>query len=176
MAEQLRVAESDCSSCSSVETALDSNQRRRFLKVMGGSVAALVTLPAASVLAQAKGVKLSLGTDALKPLRKVGGAVVADIPSHKLKLLLIRDSETSVRAVQPMCTHKKSRLAYNVKVCKIECTETGPNHNSVFNLDGVALSGAALKKQKSEGKGNLQTYKTKLVKEGDAESLLIKLG
>lgn len=163
----------DVHACSAV---LPSSARRRLLTVMGVCAGGIVVLPASQVFARGKGVKLSLALEALRPLRRVGGSVVADIPSHGLRVLLVREAESTIRALQPLCSHEKNALVYDAKARVLRCTEQGKSHDSNFSLQGKALSGAALRLEAKKRRGNLRTYPTKVVKRDGQTFVLIKLG
>jgi Rieske Fe-S protein len=107
--------------------------------------------------ASAKTVALPLS---LAPeLEKVGGWEVLEIKGKKV--LLIRDTSTTVRATQPLCTHKMTRLTYNIKDRIIVC----PEHGSRFSLAGEVRKGPA--------EAPLRVYRTKL--DLEKKRLLIKL-
>lgn len=94
-----------------------------------------------------------------EPLRQVGGSV-------KLKLadtdvIFVRDTEATVRAINPECTHKKCLVDYKEETGKLHCR----CHKSAYDLDGTVRGGPAPKP--------LTTYRTKLDL-GD-DRVLIKL-
>lgn len=114
--------------------------RRSFLNLLSAAVAALIMLPAARVRAK----KLALPLAKVDKLKKVGGSFHAKIKGHEV--LLIRDTEKTVRAINPACTHQKCTVAYNAETKHLHC----PCHKSAYTLDGVVLEGPAPKP--------LQTY------------------
>jgi nitrite reductase/ring-hydroxylating ferredoxin subunit len=105
--------------------------RRGFLGLLAGA-AGLLLLPG-----RALAKKLAVKLETLPALKKVGGFVVAKIKGREL--LLIRDSDGSVRALTPHCTHKRHPLVYNPKTRTVECH----GHGSRFSLDGKAVKGPA---------------------------------
>ena len=54
-------------------------------------------------------------------------------------ILFIRDTETTVRALDPTCTHKGCIVAFNKAANRIEC----PCHHSAFDMEGRVLAGPA---------------------------------
>jgi Rieske Fe-S protein len=59
--------------------------------------------------------------------------------------LFVRDSETSIRALDPVCTHLGCIVAYNNQAKSIDC----PCHGSKFDLDGKVVHGPAAKPLKT---------------------------
>jgi cytochrome b6-f complex iron-sulfur subunit len=74
-----------------------------------------------------------------KDLKKVGGSVTLSVKDRGV--LLVRDSEDTVRAFHPACTHRQTRLKYDHKNRRLNC----PAHGSRFGLDGSVLRGPAKK-------------------------------
>ncbi len=83
-----------------------------------------------------------------KDLKKVGGSVTLKVKDRRV--LLVRDSEDTVRAFQPACTHRQTHVKYDHKNGRLNC----PAHGSRFGLDGSVLRGPA--------KDPLETYHAKL--------------
>ena len=110
--------------------------RRSFLKML--SAAAVVILVPYSWV-RAKAAKVAFRLEKVPKLNTVDGWAVLKIKGRQI--LFIRDSETSVRALDSVCTHKKCTVAFNPETHKIEC----PCHGSKFSLDGEVLSGPAKK-------------------------------
>ena len=100
----------------------------------------------APLKARARSVALPLKK--LPALKEIGGSILLKIRGNPL--LLIRDDEDSVRALNPTCTHEKCNVRYlpkkNILGCKC--------HKSQFDLDGTNLSGPAPRP--------LTTYRAKL--------------
>lgn len=117
--------------------------RRRFLATLTGALAFLA-LPWRR--AQAKKVGLQLGQVA--PLAHVGGQATVTVKGREL--LLIRDTQQSVKAINPMCTHKACKVFYKAKSNDLACK----CHKSSFTLGGKVLGGPAPRP--------LQTYPAKL--------------
>jgi cytochrome b6-f complex iron-sulfur subunit len=107
--------------------------RRAFLSILSLAAGALVTLP--SLVARAK--KLALPLTKVPALEKVDGAVTLNIKGRTV--LFVRDGETSVRAIDPTCTHKQCTVVYQPAQKGFEC----PCHQSRFSADGKVLSGPA---------------------------------
>jgi Rieske Fe-S protein len=123
--------------------------RRPFLLGSGLSLGALLALP--SVAARAAGSKVAIPLAKLEMLKSVGGSISIKV-KDKL-LLLVRDSASSVRAFNPICTHRQCVVAFNAGDNKIKC----PCHGSQFDLDGHVLHGPASRA--------LETYPAELVNE-----------
>lgn len=130
-----------------------STGRRRVLKALSLSAFAAILLP----WRQAEAKKVALSLAQVAPLKKVGGSALVTVKGQEL--LLIRDSETTVHAVDPMCTHKKCKVFYRPKDNDIGCK----CHKSRFTLEGDPVSGPAPKP--------LASFRTKL--KGD--KIIIKL-
>jgi Rieske Fe-S protein len=73
----------------------------------------------------------------LKPLHTVGGSIAIKVKG--LKLLLIRDAEDSVIALDPTCTHEQCDVRHKSGDTHIRCK----CHKSRFDLDGTNISGPA---------------------------------
>ncbi|HJX62462.1 MAG TPA: Rieske (2Fe-2S) protein [Polyangia bacterium] len=123
--------------------------RRPFLLGSGLSLGALLALP--SVAARAAGSKVAIPLAKLEMLKSVGGSISIKV-KDKL-LLLVRDSASSVRAFNPICTHRQCVVAFNAGDNKIKC----PCHGSQFDLDGHVLHGPASRA--------LETYPAELANE-----------
>jgi nitrite reductase/ring-hydroxylating ferredoxin subunit len=108
-------------------------ERRRFLRFLGLAVVGAITLPYR--WAQAKKVGLKLAQVPL--IGKVGGSTLVTIKGRDL--LLIRDSDKGIFAINPECTHKKCQVAYKAAQRGLACK----CHKSAFKLDGTVLSGPA---------------------------------
>jgi cytochrome b6-f complex iron-sulfur subunit len=120
-------------------------KRRDVLKRILASPAALVAA-APRLLRAAK--KYAIGLDKAAKLKTVGGATVLKIADHKI--LFIRDSEETVRAINATCTHRKCVVEYKSSEKKVVC----PCHGSKFDIQGRVLAGPAEKP--------LQTYESTL--------------
>jgi len=107
--------------------------RRPFLVGSGLSLGALLTLPSAG----AAGSKVDIPLAKLEALKSVGGSIAIKV-RDKL-LLLVRDGATTVRAFNPVCTHRQCVVAFNAGDKKIKC----PCHGSQFDLDGRVIHGPA---------------------------------
>ena len=83
--------------------------------------------------------RLALGLDKAEKLKSPGGSVLLKIQGREL--LFIRESEETVRVLDPTCTHKKCTVEYNREKERIVC----PCHGSNFSLDGKVLNGPAEK-------------------------------
>ena len=83
--------------------------------------------------------KLALPLDKVSALKKVGGS--ARVKLSGKEVLLIRDTEKSVRGLSPKCTHQNCYVSYNKKTKKVDCD----CHGSSFDLSGKVLTGPATK-------------------------------
>ena len=118
--------------------------RRNFIRCIGVLVGVFMTLPAR--LASAKSLAIPIAK--AKKLEKAGGSMILKVKGQQV--LFIRDTKETIRALDPICTHKGCTVAYNRKTKRIDC----PCHQSVFNLEGEVLTGPASKP--------LKTYDAKL--------------
>ena len=109
--------------------------RRHFLLGSGLGLGALLSLP--TLPARAEGKRVAIPLAKLELLKSVGGSVVLKV--HEKLLLLVRDSATTVRAFNPVCTHRQCVVAYSAGEHKIDC----PCHGSQFDLDGKVVKGPA---------------------------------
>lgn len=117
------------------ETVAVPQERRGVLKAIVGAVIAFCTFSASR--AQAKKVGLALGK--VSELQNVGGSKLLKIKDQDV--LLIRDGADSVRAVNPVCTHKKCLVRYVQESNDLHCK----CHKSAFKLDGTVMGGPAKK-------------------------------
>jgi len=83
--------------------------------------------------------KLALGLDKVEKLKSPGGSALLKIQGREL--LFIRDSEESVRVLNPVCTHQKCTVQYDREKQLIVC----PCHGSTYSLDGEVIKGPAEK-------------------------------
>jgi cytochrome b6-f complex iron-sulfur subunit len=123
--------------------------RRRFLLGSGLGLGTLLALP--TVAARAEGHKVAVPLAKLEVLKSVGGSIALKL-KDKL-VLLVRDSATSVRAFNPICTHRQCVVAFSANERKIKC----PCHGSQFDLDGHVVHGPAARP--------LETYAAELAGE-----------
>lgn len=107
--------------------------RRLFLRVLTIVAGAAVTLPA--MVARAK--KLAIKLTQAEALTKVGGAATLKIKDETI--LFVRDSETTVVAVDPTCTHQQCAVSYSPDKKTFDCQ----CHGSSFTLEGKVLGGPA---------------------------------
>ena len=118
--------------------------RRSFIRCAGALFGIFMTLPAR--LARAKSLAIPLAK--AKKLEKAGGSMILKVKGQQV--LFIRDTKETIRALDPICTHKGCTVAYKKKEKRIEC----PCHQSAFNLEGGVVKGPASR--------SLKTYKAKL--------------
>lgn len=111
-----------------------STSRRGLLRFVGSCILGLISGLRVS-FAQPK--KLALGLDKAEKLKSTGGSVLLRIRDREL--LFIRESEDSVRVLDPTCTHQKCTVEYNRDNQRIVC----PCHGSTYSLDGQVLTGPA---------------------------------
>jgi Rieske Fe-S protein len=109
--------------------------RRRFLLGSGVGLGALLVLPKGAARAESN--KIAIPLAKVQALKAVGGSVVLKVKDKSL--LLVRDGATSVRAFNPVCTHRQCVVAYSAGEKKIKCS----CHSSLFDLAGHVLSGPA---------------------------------
>lgn len=107
--------------------------RRIFLTISAIGAGMLTFLPAS--LAWAKKVAIKLAN--VEKLQEVGGWTILKVKERDV--LLIRDAEDHVTALNPLCTHQACTVGYNPETKHIEC----PCHASAFGLDGTVLDGPA---------------------------------
>lgn len=143
--------------------------RRGFMATLTGTIVALVTRPFARTAAQeaappakeaastgadsadayaGASQKVAIPLDDAKDLREVGGSVTLKVGDRQI--LLVRDSEATVRAFSPACTHRQVKVKYDHKNQRLNC----PAHGSRFDLEGEVLRGPA--------KDPLETYHAEL--------------
>lgn len=87
--------------------------------------------------------KLGFGIDKAPSLSKVGGSATLKLSGQEF--LVVRASDTDVKALSPDCTHQKCRVKYNSKTSKVDCS----CHGSSFDLNGTVLKGPAPKSLKT---------------------------
>jgi len=104
-----------------------------MIAVLGG----ILLWPASWLKAKAK--KLAFGIEKIEKLKTVNGWAILKIKDREI--LFIRDDEESVRALNPICTHKQCTVEYNPELKKIVC----PCHGSTYDLEGKVLKGPAQK-------------------------------
>ena len=118
----------DCGTCGYIDL-----RKRSFLgAVVGATVVAMWPK-----VAEAK--KAAISLDSAEALKKINGSVVLSVKGQDV--LFIRDSEKTVIAVKPVCTHKKSPLRYDKAKQVIICDE----HGSTFDKKGTVLKEPATK-------------------------------
>lgn len=123
------------------------NRREFFLKILGVLISGAALLKGKAANAKKLGVLL----DKLPSLSKVDG--FAAVKLNDLDILLIRETEKSVKAVSSKCTHRNCDLSYNSTSKKIECK----CHGAAFSTDGKVLQGPA--------KSDLKNYQAVLENE-----------
>lgn len=117
--------------------------RRGFLKT-----AATVVLAAAGGLfsraaAWAKTKKIAIPLSKAEKLKQVDGSVTLKVKDSDI--LFIRDTETTVKALEGKCTHQQCFVAYVKERKRIEC----PCHGSIYETTGKVTRGPAPKDLKS---------------------------
>jgi nitrite reductase/ring-hydroxylating ferredoxin subunit len=113
--------------------------RREFLKGLVVATGGLALLRSSNAFAK----KLAIPLDKAEKLKTLGGSAVLKIKD--MTILFIRDSETTIRALDPICTHLGCIVAYNSQAKRIDC----PCHGSKFDLDGKVVHGPAAKPLKT---------------------------
>ncbi len=109
------------------------HNRRQFLETL--TLLAGLSILLKPLFARAK--KLAVPLSRAETLRTVGASQVLELKGTPV--LFIRDSETSIRALTPICTHKKCTVTYNRSKDLVEC----PCHGSTYGLDGKVRKGPA---------------------------------
>lgn len=111
-------------------------ERRNILRVFLTSVMSVLLFPVKTV--QAK--KLAVGLDKAEKLKQVGGWAILKVKDQEV--LFVRDGEKSIRALDPMCTHKKCKVKYTPEDGQLHC----PCHKSAYEVaTGKVLDGPAPK-------------------------------
>jgi cytochrome b6-f complex iron-sulfur subunit len=110
----------------------------------------IVSIPVALVLrfrdSRAAGMR-AISLDRVEKLKTTGGSVLLKVEG--LPLLFVRESEETIRGVDPTCTHRKCTVEYNKSRKRFIC----PCHGSQYDLEGRVLKGPAEKPLK-----NLDAY------------------
>jgi Rieske Fe-S protein len=109
---------------------------RRGALLRMGAVAAGLLSGARGLFAQKR---LAIGLDKAEKLKTVGGSALLKV--QEKEILFVREAEDKVRALNPVCSHKKCTVAYDHGKKRIVC----PCHGSNFGLDGGILNGPAEK-------------------------------
>lgn len=112
---------------------------------MISAVAGLIfALPSAGRAAK----RLAIPLDKVEKLKLVGGSAYLKI--REMEILFIRESEDSIKALNPICTHKKCTVEHNAELRMLVC----PCHGSMYDLNGKVAKGPAEK--------DLSTYEATL--------------
>lgn len=109
--------------------------RRSFLGGAAGLLGSLLLLPIQGLHAAGRRLGISLGK--APELNTVGGSAILAVKGKAI--LFVRDTETSVKAFDPTCSHQKCQVAYKKELNCIECS----CHGSRFGLDGAVRTGPA---------------------------------
>jgi Rieske Fe-S protein len=123
------------------------------LKALSGGFVTLLAWPVFLLF----GKKLSVDLDKVPKLKVIGGQITIKLQHEDV--LLIRDSENTVRAFNAHCTHKSCIVKYIEKDKRIEC----PCHGSQYDLKGNVIKGPAPK--------SLQTH----VAELDGNQIIVEI-
>ena len=110
-------------------------KRRAVLKTIFSAVGAVLFWPSRP----ARAAKIAIGLDKLSKLKTVGSSMTIKLKGKMV--MFVRDSEESVRGIDPTCTHEQCTVEYKIDGNRIEC----PCHGSVFDLQGKVLKGPAEK-------------------------------
>jgi Rieske Fe-S protein len=109
--------------------------RRAFLKVSAFFAGLALTLKPAFLFASKK---MAIPLAKVEKLKTPGNFAMLKLKDKSY--LFIRDTETSVKVFDGLCTHKKcDKLSYDSASKKIQCG----CHESNFDLDGKVLKGPA---------------------------------
>ena len=144
--------------------------RRGFMWAALGAIGAFVARPFTRVSAQEGGEQaaaaaesvdaytgatqvptVTIPLDEADDLRKVGGSAAVKVEDRAV--LIVRDSEETVRAFSHACTHARVKVKYDHKNQRLNC----PAHGSRFDLEGAVLRGPA--------KEHLETYRAELTED-----------
>lgn len=109
--------------------------RRGILIRMSASIAAFF----AGVRLSFAQKRLALSLDKAEKLKSPGGFSLLKIQDKEV--LFIRESEEKIRAINPVCSHRKCTVTYSPEKKRIVC----PCHGSNYDLDGSVLKGPAEK-------------------------------
>jgi Rieske Fe-S protein len=110
--------------------------RRSFVKrIIGALGVGAVALKSPVAFAE----KLALPLNKVAALKKVGGSATVTLSGKEI--LIIRDTDKTVRGLSAKCTHRDCPMSYNKKTRKIDCS----CHGSSFDLNGKVLGGPAKK-------------------------------
>jgi Rieske Fe-S protein len=148
----------NCQHCGCDVSASESPGRRSFMATLLAGLCA----GGAALLAPARALaarKIAIRLSKVPALRGVGGWMVIKIFGKPI--LLIRDSESSVRALTAICSHKRTTLAYDPKRKRVVCA----NHGSWFTLEGVVKKGPATKNLAAVYKCRLDRNKQRILLE-----------
>ena len=143
MSDRESTPSAESESCPLAEHCARAMTRRAFAAAASAAVF-LAALP------EAEARKLAFRISRVKKLTRVGGFVILNIKGRKI--LFVRDSAESVRALDAICTHKHWLVSYEHKSRHVVC----PKHGSRYALDG------SIKKGPSEKP--LGVYRCRLVK------------
>ncbi len=84
------------------------------------------------------GVTLNLDEAANEPLREIGGAIKVSVGNSNNPLIVVRNSETKISALDSTCTHRSCEVSLpRGKIISCPC------HGATFDLEGQRLSGPA---------------------------------
>jgi len=122
-----------------VKKELKIMNRRQFIRFLVAFLGILAALPLR--LARAK--SLAIPLEKVKKLKKIGESMIIKVKGQQV--LLIRDTEETIRALDPICTHKGCTVAYIENDNRLEC----PCHQSAFTLEGAVVRGPATRPLKA---------------------------
>jgi len=104
--------------------------RRRFIQLVSLGLGALVALPARLARARTLGFRISK----IPKLEQINGWAEVDLNGKRI--LFVRDSESTIKALDPFCTHRRCQLQYDPELGHLVC----PCHRSAFDLDGQVVT------------------------------------
>ena len=114
----------------------NSPSRRGFLATLTGVALALWAWPS---FAAGEVKKVAIGLAKVEKLTKVGGWAILKVKDRDV--LFVRDTEKTIRALDPTCTHQRCTVAFEPKDGVLHC----PCHKSAYTLDGKVTDGPAPK-------------------------------
>ncbi len=117
-----------------IEPQAVTYERRAAIKMALGTACAVWMLTPREVLAK----KVAIPLDKIKKLNDVGGSAILKVKGREV--LFVRDSKTTIKALNPECTHKKCKVRFDDEKGRISCK----CHKSAFELaTGKVLDGPA---------------------------------
>lgn len=131
--------------------------RRGFIRTITAAAMAFGGGLFSRAVAWARTKKLAIPLSKAPKLKEIDGA--ATLKVKDLDILFIRDSGTTVKALDGKCTHQQCFVGYARERKRIEC----PCHGSIYETSGKVIRGPAPK--------NLRSYNASL----DADRIILEI-